>query len=228
MPIGTSPVGNFTVIDCAQHLENGAANPEWIAARLGRVTGSCANDMLAEERKAGKGMRSKLKRRLAMERLTGKPFGKDYQSGAMRQGLDREPEARLAYERAKNVLVHSTGFLSHNVWLAGCSPDGIVGDFEGGLSIKCPEQVQHLEYLRTGEIDTEYQRQIAHEQLTGGFLWHDFVSYNPEMAIDRMRLVIIRVTRNDVELKKHEQSLVAFLEELQAEYLFLRKYAEVA
>lgn len=213
---------DFSIIDVPQHLAGGGANPEWLAARLGRVTGSCATDMLSVERSAGKGMRSKLKRRLAMERLTGKPFGKDYQSDAMKIGLEREPEARLAYERAKNVLVHSTGFLSHNIWHAGCSPDGIVGDFEGSLSIKCPEQIQHLEYLRTGEIDTEYKRQIAHEQLLGGFLWHDFVSYNPEMEIERMRLVIIRVPRNDVELHKHRDSLIAFLEEVEAEYLAIK------
>lgn len=218
---------DFTVLDCPQHLDDGTANPAWIAARLGRVTGSCANDMLSQERVAGKGMRTKLKRRLAMERLTGQPFGKDYQSGAMKQGLDREPEARLAYERKENLLVMTCGFVSHNTWLAGCSPDGVIGDFEGALSIKCPEHAQHIDYLRGGldAIDTEYRRQIAHEQLIAGFKWHDFVSFHPEVP-KWMRLVVIRVKRNEVELKKHEDSLVAFLAELDAEYQALKTMAE--
>lgn len=217
----------FTVIDCAQHLEDGTANPEWIAARLGRVTGSCASDMLAVERSAGKGMRSKLKRRLAMERLTGQPFGKDFQSRAMEQGLRREPDARMAYERATNTLVMSCGFVSHTTMLSGCSPDGVVNDFEGLLSIKCPEPAQHLEYLRIGMEDTDYQRQIVHEQFNTGALWHDFVSWCPEPCIpERMRLVVIRFKRNDIEIKQHADALSAFLIELEAEYLSLKLFAE--
>lgn len=216
---------SFTVIDCDQHIpdEFGGqiANPEWIAARLGRVTGSTAGDMLSVERVAGKGMRSKLKRQLAMERLTGSPFRKDYQSDSMKQGLDREPEARIAYERQTNTLVMSCGFVAHNTLMAGCSPDGYINDFEGLISIKCPERAQHLEYLRLGMDDTDYLRQIRHEQLITGALWHDFVSYNPEMP-ETMRLVVIRIPRNDVELKKHEDSLTAFLVDVEAEYQALR------
>lgn len=211
----------FTVLDCDQHLEDGTANPDWIAARLGLVTGSNASDMLAAERVAGKGMRSKLKRRLAYERLTGQPFGKDVQTAAMAQGLRREPEARIAYERLTNTVVMSCGFVAHNVYRAGCSPDGYINDFEGLVSIKCPEQAQHLEYLRVGVTDAEYLRQMDHEKLITGALWHDFVSFNPEMT-EKMRLVVIRIGRNDIDLKKHEDALIAFQLDLDTEYLALK------
>lgn len=215
----------FTILDCDQHLEDGTANPEWIAARLGRVTGSTANDMLSVERSAGKGIRSKLKRRLAMERLIGKPLGKDVQTAVMAQGLRREPDARIAYERRTNTVVMSCGFVAHNTMLAGCSPDGYINDFEGLISIKCPEQAQHLEYLRVGMDDTEYLRQIRMEQLITGAKWTDFVSFNPEMS-ERIRLVVIRIPRNDIEIKKHEDALAAFLVELETEYLALKTIVE--
>lgn len=216
----------FTVIDCPQHLEDGiTANPDWLAARLGRVTGTGANDMLAQERVAGKGGRTKLKRRLAMERLTGQPFGKTFANDSMVQGLQREPEARIAYERAKNVIVMTCGFVAHNTWLAGCSPDGYIGDFEGGISIKCPEQFQHLDWLRGGDVDLDYRRQMTHEMLICGFQWIDFVSFNPDMP-ERMRLFVKRFERNDIELKKHQDALESFLQEVEAEYLSLKLYAE--
>lgn len=218
---------SFTIIDCAQHLEDGTANPEWLKARLGRVTGSTAGDMLSAERVAGKGVRSKLKRKLAMERLTGVGFGKDFQSKAMEQGLQREPEARIAYERATGKLVNSCGFLAHSTLMVGCSPDGYVGDFEGLLSIKCPEPAQHVEYLRIGMEDTDYKRQIVHEQAISGARWHDFVSWCPEPCIpEPMQLVVIRFSRNDVEIKKHQDALDAFLVEVEAEYLSMKLYVE--
>lgn len=214
-------VRNFTVIDCAQHLDdNVTPNPEWLAARIARVTGSAANDMLAE----GKGLsRRNLKMRLVAEHMTGKAYEKDFQSRSMEQGLKREPDARLAYERRHNVLVQTVGFISHNELFAGCSPDGYIGNFEGLVSIKCPELPQHLEWLRGGvkSIDLRYRRQIEHELFVTGALWTDFVSYNPEIG-EKLDLVVIRVERDDVAIAKHEAALRAFLAEVEAEYLSLK------
>lgn len=214
----------FTLIDVPQHLDDGiTANPEWLAARIARVTGSTANDMLAE----GKGVsRRNLKMRLVAEHLTGRvQDGKDFQSRAMEQGLKREPEAIVAYECREKVAVNRVGFVSHCELFAGCSPDGYVGDFDGLVSVKCPELPQHIDWIRGGGIDLKYMRQIRHEQFITGALWTDFVTYNPEIG-EKLALHVIRVPRNEDEIGKHEAALRAFLKEVEAEYLSLKVMAE--
>ncbi len=62
----------FTVLDFKQHLEDGSANPEWVAARLGRITGTGANAMLSKPKVVGEGMRANLTIQLALEQFTGK------------------------------------------------------------------------------------------------------------------------------------------------------------
>ena len=211
---------NFTVIDCPQHLEDGiTANPEWLAARVARVTGSSADAMLAK----GQGVsRRNLKIRLVAEHLTGKSHGKDFQSDAMEQGLKREPEAIFAYERARNVVVNRCGFVAHTELFAGCSPDGYVGDFGGLVSVKCPELPQHLDWLRGGKIDLKYLRQITHELFVTGAAWADFVSYNNELGDNKLALFVKRIERNADEMEAHEKELRAFLAEVEAEYLSLK------
>lgn len=213
---------NFTVIDVPQHFENGEPNPEWLAARIARVTGSSANDFLAE----GKGVsRRNLKMKLVAEHLTGKAYDKDFSSRAMENGLKREPAAIFAYERERSVIVNRVGFLSHGELFAGCSPDGYVGDFEGLISVKCPEVPQHLDWLRGGKIDLKYLRQIIHEQWVTGAAWHDFVSYNPEVG-ERLQLAVIRVPRNEKDIADHDSALRAFLKEVEAEYLSLKMFRD--
>lgn len=209
----------FTVIECDQHLEDGVTpNPEWLAARICRVTGSSADAMLA----GGKGVsRRNLKIRLVAEHMTGRPHGKDFSNDSMEQGLKREPDAIFAYERTRNVIVNRCGFVSHTELFAGCSPDGYVGDFEGLVSAKCPELPQHLDWLRGGAIDLKYRRQITHEQFITGAAWTDFVSFNPELG-DKLSLFVKRFDRNSDEIAAHEKELRAFLAEVEAEYLSLK------
>jgi len=211
----------FTVHDMPQHLEDGTtANPDWLAVRIGRITGSTADAMLAQGRSKGSEsvQRRDLRLKLALERLTGKSLEKKgRQSDAMFRGLQLEPEARGVYESVKGVLLDQCGFLAHNDLMAGCSIDGYLGAFEGLVSIKCPEWAAHVATLRRGEIDLGYMRQIVHEQWVCGALWTDFVSYNPDFD-GKLQMAIIRVERNPDAIVQHGVEVRRFLDEVQTEY----------
>lgn len=71
--------------------------PEWYAARLGKCTASRLNDVMATLQN-GKPAASRANYcgQLVAERLSGR-VRNGYVSPAMQQGMDTEPEARLAY-----------------------------------------------------------------------------------------------------------------------------------
>jgi hypothetical protein len=134
----------FTIIEADQ------GGPEWFKARLGRVTGSVAGDMLAKVKTGEAAGRRNLRLRLILERLTNKSQASTYVSGAMTTGTEREPLAIAAYEAQTGQLLESTGFLSHNTLMCGASLDGHLGDFETLVSIKCRQAAAHWDFLRSG------------------------------------------------------------------------------
>lgn len=220
---------SFTVLDFDQHLADGSANPEWVKARLGRITGTGANGMLSKPKVAGEGMRANLVVQLALERVTGQKVGKDFQSEAMEEGLNLEPDARFAYERATGQIVMQAGFLSHTTLMAGASIDGYIGDFEGLVSLKCPYAATHWDVVKDGSaraIKLAYMRQIIHEQWLTGARWTDFVSYNPAFR-ERLRLKVIRVPRDEEAIAQHDAAVIAFLAEVDAAYNSMRTLEDV-
>ena len=116
------------IIDCKQ------GSPEWHKARISKITGSRFKDVLS---KGGGVTRSKYMQELIKERRTGKP-AKGYFDDNMKDGQDREPAARLCYEKINKVEVEEVGFVEHTGVdykdYVGVSPDGLIGE-EGGLEI---------------------------------------------------------------------------------------------
>lgn len=208
----------FVVVDCEQRSE------AWLNARLGKLTGTGANDMLAKPRVPGEGLRRKLLVRLSLERITGIPGESKFQSQSMQNGVAREADAFFAYERHTGCLMERTGFLSLVGQWAGCSLDGHVGDFEGLVSIKCPEQHTHLDTLRSQSIPLDYMRQIIHEQWITGAAWTDYVSYHPDFP-ERLQLRVIRVPRNEQAIEEYEQAALAFLRDVSIEEEAIRTMA---
>ena len=76
----------MTIHDCEQR------SPEWYAVRAGRLTGSCAVDMLATVKTKGAeaAARRDLRYRLVVERLTGTPQddGNGFVNAAMQRGIE--------------------------------------------------------------------------------------------------------------------------------------------
>lgn len=200
----------FTIVDEPQRSEG------WHHARLGRLTGSVAADMLAKGRDGEAVKRRDLKLRLVCERLTGQPQDDGYTNAAMQRGIDCEPLALAAYEAKSGHLVQSSGFLSSPDLMIGCSLDGHVGDFVGIVEAKCPKSSTHLRYLRTGGVPTDYLPQIRHNLFVTGAEWCDFVSWDDRFPA-HLETFIARVFAADLDLADYEKKARAFLAEVDAE-----------
>jgi hypothetical protein len=199
------------------HLDVPQGSAEWLAVRLGKLTGSHAADMLTTIKTGEAAARRNLRVRLVLERIIGKSQARDFvKSQAMQDGAAREPEARALYEALTGQLVTETGFLQHDTLLAGCSLDGHLGDFDGIIEIKSPIAATHLEYLRTGLVPRDYLGQVVHNLWITGALWCDWLSYQPDFP-ERLQVKLVRVARDEAAIHDYETKALAFLAEVEAE-----------
>jgi hypothetical protein len=202
---------NFTVIDAPQRSE------EWFQVRAGRLTGSCANDMLATIKNGEAAARRDLRLRLVCERLTGLPQEDGFCNVAMQRGIDKEADAIAAYEALTGNLLLTSGFLLHDELMAGCSLDGHVEDFAGIVEVKCPKSATHLRYLRDGRVPAEHLPQITHNLWISGAAWCDFFSWDDRFHAP-LQTMLVRVYRTEVDIGGYARKAVAFLEEVDREY----------
>jgi hypothetical protein len=205
-------------------------SPEWFAARVGRLTGSRAADMLATIKSGEAAARRDLRVQLVVERLTGQPQEDPFVSAVMQRGIDKEPEAFAAYEAHSGNVVRRTGFLAHTELPVGCSLDGDVDDFTGIVELKCPKSATHLAYLKAGTIPTTHRPQLLHNLWVTGALWCDFVSFDDRFP-DHLQLFVERLERNaavEFEIAMYEKAVRAFLAEVDAEAEAIVGRAEVA
>ncbi len=190
--------------------------PEWYQARVGKLTGSAAGDMLARIKTGEAAARRDLRTRLVCERLTGQSQEDGFVSPAMQHGIDTEARAFAAYESVAGHLVNRVGFIAHDVLEAGCSPDGEIGGFVGLVELKCPKSATHLKYLRTGAAPSDYLPQITHNLWVTGAQWCDFVSFDDRFP-PALQLFLVRVDRNETEIAAYEVIVRAFLTEVEKE-----------
>lgn len=193
-----------------ENLIQGSA--EWLQARCGKVTASRVADIVAKTKSGYSASRANYMAQIIAERLTGTP-AETYTNATMQHGTDTEPEARSAYEFYHGVTVHEVGFIPHpQIEQAGCSPDGIVGDY-GLVEIKCPNTATHLETLLGQSAPGKYETQMQFQMACTGRAWCDFVSYDPRMP-ENMRLFVRRVARDDRRIKEIEGEIASFLLEM--------------
>jgi len=189
--------------------------PEWLAARAGVATASCFAAIMATTRSGGEAAeRRNYRSRLVVERLTGKPV-QSFQSAAMKQGTEREPFARMAFEAQTGYIVQEVGLCMHDTLPAGASPDGFINE-DGGLEIKCPELSNHLAYLQIKAEPAEYTWQIQGAMWITGRQWWKFVSFNPDFP-EHLQLIVRRIERNEEQIKKLATEVEKFLAEVDAE-----------
>lgn len=193
-------------------------SPEWLSLRAGRLCGSKAADMLATIKTGEAAARRNLRLQLILERVTGRPQERAYQSQAMQDGVEREADAVALYDAASGLCARPTGFVALNDIMAGCSPDGVIGDFEGLLEVKCPIAATHWEFLKTGIVPDEYVKQITHNLWVTGAHWCDYLSYQPDFP-EGKRTKLSRVKRELVDVAGYEKAALKFLAEVDFEVL---------
>lgn len=210
----------FTVITAEQRT------PDWYAARLGCLCASDAAKMLSKREG-----RDTLRVQLAADRLTTAiPEDADdaFVSADMQRGIELEPQARIAYEFQTGVSVAQTGFVRHADYMAGCSPDGVIGDFDGLVEIKAPRTPKHISYIRSGGIPSDYKPQLLHQLWITGARFVDFVSFDPTIRLERLQLYVCRLDRDAAAIADYEAKALAFLAEVDREVEALMTLADPA
>lgn len=200
-------------------------SPAWFAARLGRLTGSRAADVLATIKTGEAAARRDYRTQLVCERLTGQPQEDVFVNAAMQRGVELEPAAFAAYEALTGQMAERTGFLAHTSLMVGCSLDGHVGDFEGITEFKCPKSATHLRYLKAGGVPSDYLPQITHNLWVTGAAWCDFMSYDDRMPVG-LQTFLVRVDRKDALIDAYAVKALAFLAEVDAEVAALTALRE--
>ena len=185
-------------------------SPEWHAERLGRATASRFADVMAKIKTGEAAGRRNYRAQLVCERLTGTP-SESFTTAAMQFGTEQEPFARAAYEAQFGELVEQVGFIQHSDLMAGCSPDGLLGD-DGGLEIKVPNTATHIDTILNG-FPVEHTPQIQGAMWITGRKWWDFVSFDPRMP-ERLQLYAFRVMRDEKLISEIEAEVRRFLNEV--------------
>ena len=212
---------NFTVLDFEQR------SAAWFQARLGRLTGSRAADMLARIKTGESAARRDYRLQLVCERLTGVSQEDAFISKEMQRGIDLEPAAVGAYEAATGVIVQRSGFLVMDNAMVGCSLDGHVGKFRGIVELKCPKSATHLRYLRGKVLPSDYVAQVTHNLWVSGADWCDFASYDDRFPV-HLQLFRVRVKREQMDLVAYETLALTFLAEVAQDALELGMWDQAA
>jgi putative phage-type endonuclease len=186
---------------------------EWFAARVGKVTASRVSDVVARTKSGYGASRANYMAELLIERITGRPTEK-FSSPAMVWGTETEEQARSEFEGTTGLLVLETGFVPHPFIVgSGASPDGLIGD-DGLVEIKCPNSATHIETILSETVPEKYVTQMMWQMACTGRQWCDFVSFDPRMPHPEMRLIVMRVKRDQQRIAALESEVIKFLAEL--------------
>lgn len=211
----------YTVNNCEQ------GTPEWFAARLGRVTGSKADVLMAKGAKGAEStQRINYRYELAEQRVTGIIAPQGFVSDAMKWGTEHEPFALMALEGARGYDIIRTGFFSRDDIMAGCSLDGHIGEPlrpVGIVEAKCPMLKTHIGYLKADALPDDYKWQVTHNLLVTEAEWCDFVSYRPGFS-----LFVVRVNAKDLPIAEYSAALETFMREVDECEAEIRRYAVAA
>ena len=183
---------------------------EWRMLRLGKISGSRINDVMAKGRDNKPSVtRENYMYELATERLTNIPT-ESFTSPAMAWGTENEDMARTAYEVRRGVFVTELPWVAHPTIInAGCSPDGLVDDELGLVEIKCPNTKTHIEYILKGEPPKTYLNQMMWQMACTGRGYVDFVSYDPRLPID-LELFVARLYRDEEYIQLITDEVIKF------------------
>lgn len=197
-------------------MDNSLSAPQggdaWHAQRRGKVTASRVADVIKKTKSGYSTSRKNYAAQLLCERLTGKT-AEGFSSAAMQWGIDKEPEARVAYEFMKNATVDLVSFVDHpSIAMSGASPDGLVGA-DGLVEIKCCNTATHLETLLSGDIDPDYITQIQWQLACTQRKWCDYVGFDPRLPA-HLQLFIKRVERDQRTIIELETEVSGFIREL--------------
>lgn len=213
-------------IECLQ------GSPEWHQARAGVITASCFAEAISRmsrtsgKRKTGDptGASDKYAADLAIERISGKPYGAPPKAWVLDRGHEMERLARMEYEARTSAMANEAGLVLTEDRLFGYSTDGFVGD-DGLIEIKAPIDSLKIIEVMDGDL-SEYQHQMQGGMWITGRRWCDFIMYVPDLEKAGKDLYVKRVLRDDAFIDAMVLELAAFARRVSdREFLFKLKDA---
>jgi len=185
-------------------------SPEWFASRLGKVTASRLNDIMKKTKYGESTYKKRARMELAIERLTGKQASITPMNQFMRDGVEREPDARKLFEAVTGKEVAEVGsFIHPDIPMSSASPDGLIVDENAVLEIKCPTAVTHAYNLLSKKMDTRYIYQIQWQMACCEADFGYFASYHPDYPTDQ-RLRWLKVERDNKLISEVEMAVRDF------------------
>lgn len=130
-------------------------------------------------------------------------------------GKDNEPLALQEYCQRRDVdieevLTGTEAFIAVNDYCGG-TPDGVY--LPGCLEIKCPYTPQeHVRTMINKDIPKQYHWQVHGHLMLTGAEYCDFISFDPRIADERFRMVIIRVQRDEDLISQLRSRIEAAIE----------------
>lgn len=181
-------------------LEAPQGSPEWVEARVGKVTASRLKDWLAVGVK-GQPLMARLdyERELAFEATFQVPFER-FVTNAMLQGQEMEEFLKRQYEQLKGVIVKPVGAYYSESFVA--SPDGEI-DGDGLIECKWVYDNTFSKVLTEG-VSNDHMLQIQGQLWASGRAWCDYVVGNQHTG----KFIVIHVTRNEGIIDRIANSLV--------------------
>ena len=186
---------NIDTIHTNESLIQGS--DEWFSSRLGKITASRLNDLMKKTKYGESQYITRLRMELAIERITGKRANTVQTNQAMRDGVEREPDARRLFEVITGKEVTEVGSFNHPYLPnTAASPDGLITDENAILELKCPTAITHANNLLSDTMPKNYiyqvQWQIACCEADYGY----FASYHPDYPND-LKLKWMKVEKDE-------------------------------
>lgn len=210
----------------------GYGTDEWINARLGRVTASRFGDIMTEPRSKtaqAAGLMSESANSYLLEVVASAITGQSRvggKSAAMERGVDLEADAIDAYATSRFIDVEKGRLIMRTADNVAATPDGFIDEGEDGpglIEVKCPESKQHLQTFLDQRLPDDYLEQVQGQMWVAGRRWCDFISYDDRFPAP-MRLVVIRVVRNDEFVAELSAKVIAFGAKVAEKVASLKEY----
>jgi len=196
---------------------------EWLALRVGKITGSAVGKIMANESKAFGNPAKDYAIQLALERITGEAKGSSYSNSHMERGHEQEPLAMMEYENEYFCDISKGGFF--DCGKEGCSPDGLVYS-DGVIEIKSVIASVHYQNVKRNDVDPKYKWQHIFNLQKTERDWIDFVSYCHEYPAGK-KIFVHRIyvkdcselfQRVDKRLEEFERLISEVTKNIKGEY----------
>ena len=183
---------------------------DWFKARLGVITASRLGDVMRKTKWGESTYKAKLRLELAIERITGKSASSVVMNQAMRDGVEREPDARALFEAVTGKEVAEVGSFDHpTIVNTSASPDGLIRGENACLELKAPTHATHAKNLMSDTMPKNYVYQVQWQIACTESDFAYFASYHPDYPKD-LRLKWVKVERDDSVIKSLEEEVRSF------------------